>query len=206
MTQSRRTFLCAAMCATVLLSFNRVCRQGGQNALWPSCGALEFRLIVRPRTQQASGPLDLAPFWVQRTGGLRAIPVRGLPSRLRSAGVRPWARDDRNRAAGFRPVAPPRAEPRACRHQGQSDRCGLERPDRLGIDPDQPRQRGAQGDRRQRRRTTPGPYDRPQGLSVRGRRARRYGFGPARSPLSVSSRPRVHWRFPTGPRSPSCRS
>ena len=62
-------------------------------------------------------------------------------------------------------------EPRAGHQQGRSDRLGLGRPNRVGFDADQPHQRRAQGDRRQRR----GPEDDPdraaQGPSIRRRRA-----------------------------------
>ena len=76
---------------------------------------------------------------------------------------------DRGRAAGLRPAASI-----WCRTASVSSarttcwtRCG--RADRLRIDADQPHQRGAQGDRRQRRRAAPDPHHRPQGLPLRRR-------------------------------------
>ena len=61
-------------------------------------------------------------------------------------------------------------EPRARRQQGRAAGRGVGRADRLRIDPDQPHQCGAQGDRRQRRGAAPDPDGRPQGIPLRRRR------------------------------------
>ena len=66
---------------------------------------------------------------------------------------------DRRRAAGVRSPRLPHAKPRPRRQQGRSDRFGLGRTDRVGLDADQPHQRRAQGDRRQRRGAKADPHD-----------------------------------------------
>ncbi len=105
------------------------------------------------------------------TGGsaVRAIPVRRLSARPRPARAHPGIPGDCDRAAGLRPAASSRREPRACRQPGRPAGGGLGRADRLRIHHDQPYQCGAQGDRRQRRRTAPDPHHRPQGIPLRRR-------------------------------------
>ena len=88
---------------------------------------------------------------------------------------------------------------------------GVGRADRLRIDPDQPYQCGAQGDRRQRRGAAPDPNDRPQRIPVRRRRQGgavigRLQLSKRRDRNSDEAPPHMRWPFPTSPPSPSCRS
>ena len=78
------------------------------------------------------------------------------------------------------------------------------------IDADQPHQRGAQGDRRQRRGPAPAPNDRPQGLPVCRRRQGRAiarGFSVCDDPSPRSNEPRAHaLALPDRPSIAACRS
>ena len=162
------------------------------------CGDLEFPWVClgflsknrSPRCYAGTLP-DAADRWRARAGLLDGPAREGL----RNADVQfvfgdcvldPDRRElsrgsaaGRDRAAGLRPAALSGAEPRARRQQGRPAGCGMGRADRLGIDPDQPHQRGAQGDRRQRRGAAPDPNGRPQGIPLRRRRQRSSTTGAA---------------------------
>ena len=102
--------------------------------------------------------------------GLRAISVRGLRPRPRSARAHPRSEDRCRWPAGLRFASLFDPEPRPRCQQGSVAGCRLDRSDRLGIDAHQPHQRSAQGHRRQWRGAAIAPYRSSQGVSFRWRR------------------------------------
>ena len=92
------------------------------------------------------------------------------------------------------------SQPRPCRQPRRPARRGLGRPDRLGIDPDQPHQRRAQRDRRYRRRPAPDPHRAAQGLPLRRRRHRENGAPADR--VHAKNSWSTQARAPTAPRLP----
>ena len=118
----------------------------------------------------------------RRRGRRIAVLVRRFHARSRPQGAFPWRGGSFDRASGVRPFDPPDQQSRACREQGRTARRRVEWAVRLGIDPDQPYQRGAEGARRQRRSPERDQDDPAKGLPVRGRCQGAIASGAVRSP------------------------